>query len=107
MRRSWTILFVLLSLVGSVWSQVTPETTSLEFGQSIEKEIKPQEKHSYKVHLKAGQFAKLEVTEKGCDIVLLIVNAEGKNLIEIGNRAEGTGIEATSFAVETTGDYEL
>jgi CHAT domain-containing protein/Tfp pilus assembly protein PilF len=107
MKRIALISLILLSLAVSVSSQTVPEMPVMEFGQTIEKELKPQERHSYKVRLKAGQFAKIEVTQKGCDVVLMVVAPENKNLVEIRNSVEGEGIEATSIAVDKTDDYEL
>ncbi len=107
MRRITIISFILLSFVFSVWSQTTKEIIPFAFGQTVEKELPAQAKHFYKVHLEAGQFAKFEATQKGSDVVFMLVASDGTNLIEIKNEVEGDGVEVTSVGIEKTDDYEL
>ncbi len=107
MKKPPVILFVLLSLALSIWSQSERESIPLAFGQTIEKEIAAQGKHFYKIRLEAGQFAKFEATQKNCDVVFMLVASDGTNLIEIKNEAEGDGTETTSVGIEKTDDYEL
>ncbi len=105
----WIVFFsfILLNLAVSVGAQTVAEMSPLEFGQTVEKEINPQARHLYKVRLEAGQFAKFEVTQKGGDVVLMVVAPENKNLVEIKNLVEGEGVEVASIAVDKTDDYEF
>lgn len=107
MKRTAAILFILLSLAVSVCPQTTSEIFPLKFGETVERELAPQTRHSYKVRLEAGQFAKFEAAQKGCDVVFMLVASDGSNLLEIKNEVEGEGVEITSVGIEKTDDYEL
>ncbi len=96
-----------MSLTVLTGAQTTPEIFPLEVGQTVEKELAAQARHSYKVHLESGQFAKFEAAQKGCDVVFMLIAADGSNLLEIKNEVEGEGTEITSVGIEQTGDYEL
>lgn len=115
MLKKWTaMVFIVLAIALFVKAQDHPikadtsESPALILGQTVEKEISPMQKHIYKFHLEAGQFAKFEVAQKGADVVLTVATSDNKNLVELKNPVEGLeGIEEISIAVETKGDYEL
>lgn len=115
--KNYAHFLVVFGLVGlfsgfSVFAQVKPstlpsETISLEFANTIEREMTSGQKHIYKIKLNAGQFAKFEADQRGCDVVFSFISPEGINLLEFKNETEGDGIEVAKVAVETSGEYEL
>jgi CHAT domain-containing protein len=107
MIRIAIVVSVLVMSSIPVLTQPAAEIMPLRFGETVEREIMPQERHIYRVRLEAGQFAKFDVLQKGCDAVLMIVASDNKNLVEIRNTVEGEGVESTSIAVEAAGEYEL
>jgi len=104
-------LFFLLPCFGQIPAQKTNqtdnETKPLESGQTIERELAPQQRHVYKVKLEAGQFARIEAEQRGCDIVFSVLSPEGQSLLVFENNAEGNGTETAAIAAETAGDYEV
>ena len=79
----------------------------LEFGQIVEREMPPRQKHLYKIKLEAGQFVRVEAEQRGCDVIFSFLSPEGKSLLVFENNAEGGGNEKASVAAETSGEYEL
>jgi CHAT domain-containing protein/Tfp pilus assembly protein PilF len=79
----------------------------LEIGQSIEREMPPQQRHTYKIKLEAGQFARIEARQRGCDVVFSVLSPEGRSLLVFENNAEGDGTETAAVAAETSGEYEI
>lgn len=107
MRQISLLLFIVFGFVISVWSQTASEMIPLSFGETIEKELTPQKHHSYKIRLEAGQYAKFEATQKGCDVVFMLVASDGTNLIDIRNDVQNEGVETTWVGISKTDDYEL
>lgn len=83
------------------------EITPLAFGQSIERAIAPQQKHRYQIRLEAGQFVKIEVAEKICDVVMSLRSPDGINLLEFAQVVPADGVKSVQAAVSETGNYEL
>ncbi|HSE37585.1 MAG TPA: tetratricopeptide repeat protein [Blastocatellia bacterium] len=76
--------------------------------QPIAREMKGGEEHSYQVKLSAGQHARVVVDQKGIDVVLVLLGADGKPLLEVDNNLSGTrGMEVVSLLAEVSGDYRL
>lgn len=82
------------------------EIPTLELEQTAKREMAPMQKHSYKIRLNAGQFARIEVEQLGIDVVFSCISPEGHNVLEFKNASE-TGVETTPIAAETSGDYTL
>ena len=81
--------------------------TPLEFGQSIEREISVGSKHFYSIKLEAGQMARIEAEQQGCDVVFSMLTPEGFNLLEFKNVDPIGGLETENVAVACGGEYEF
>jgi CHAT domain-containing protein/tetratricopeptide (TPR) repeat protein len=104
----WTlrcaVVFLLLS--GMVISAKAQQ--QIVVGQPIAREMKGGEEHQYRVSLSAGQYARVVVDQKGIDVVLTLLGADGKPLLEVDNNLSGTrGMEVVSLLAEVSGDYQL
>lgn len=78
----------------------------LAVGETIAREMQGGEQHSYQVTLSAGQYARVVVDQKGIDVVLALLGADGKPLLEADNNLSGTrGLEVVSLLAEVSGAY--
>lgn len=77
-------------------------------GQPVAREMRGGEQHTYQVKLSAGQHARVVVEQKGIDVVLALLGADGKPLLEVDNNLSGTrGTEVISLVAEVSGSYVL
>lgn len=83
------------------------EIQPLAFGEIINAEISPMQKHRFQVKLEANQFVKFEVAEKNCDVVISFRSPDGVNLLEFKNIEPVNGAKTVEAAVSESGDYEL
>jgi CHAT domain-containing protein/tetratricopeptide (TPR) repeat protein len=75
-------------------------------GQPIAREIRGGEQHTFQVRLSAGQHVRIVLDQKGIDVVLALLGAEGKLLFEVDNNLSGTrGMELVSLVAEVGGAY--
>ena len=96
----------LLSGASSTWSQ--EQTVPLAVGQPVAREMRGGEEHKYQLTLKAGQYARVVVDQKGIDVVLALLGVDGKPLLEVDNNLSGTrGMEVVSLVAEVDGAYQF
>ncbi|HEV2704769.1 MAG TPA: CHAT domain-containing protein, partial [Pyrinomonadaceae bacterium] len=95
--RARILLLVLLSLfTGTTHAQVQP----------LEREIGGGDIHSYRLTLSEGQFVTTLFDQRGIDILVLLLDAQGRELQRVDNPATGSwGTEALFFEVATSGHY--
>jgi CHAT domain-containing protein/Tfp pilus assembly protein PilF len=80
----------------------------LTIGQPVAREMRGGEQHTYEVRLSAGQHARVVVDQKGIDVVLALLGADGKPLLEVDNNLSGTrGREELSLVAEVSSTYRL
>ena len=87
MKKIHTALLI-LTLAIPVYSQTQTTTTPLEPGKSIEQTINGGEKHYYTVTLAQGLYGLVEAEQKGMNLAITIVGADGQKL----RVADQTGI---------------
>ncbi|HEY6805285.1 MAG TPA: CHAT domain-containing protein [Pyrinomonadaceae bacterium] len=81
-------------------------TYTLVVGPPLVREMKGGEQHTYQVSLSAGQYMRFVVDQKGIDVVVALLGADGKPLLEVDNNLSGTrGMEAVSLVAEVSGTY--
>lgn len=83
------------------------EITNIEFGQTIEREMVGGQTHSYKLKLNAGDFVKISVEQRNCDVILVLRNAQQTNIFEYKDDNFRNGLDEQTAAAEVSGDYEL
>jgi CHAT domain-containing protein/Tfp pilus assembly protein PilF len=79
-------------------------TTELKLGQAIERELKGGEMHAYRMTLTPGQYTKVVVDQKGIDVVLNLLDSEGRKLTEVDNPGRS---EAAFTVAEIAGEFRL
>ncbi len=105
-----------LQIWGIVWLAIgsvllnaqTPETAvQLEPGKLQERELAVGQSHNYKIHLQAGQCARIEVEQRGINVLLNVFAPDGKYLFWHDLEIETTGTDRAIIVADVTGDYRL
>jgi CHAT domain-containing protein/Tfp pilus assembly protein PilF len=104
--RRCAVVALLLLVNGAVNSAESQEP--IVVGQPVTREMRGGEQHTYQVSLSAGQYARVVVEQKGIDVVLSLLGADGKPLLEVDNNLSGTrGMEIVSLVAEVSSTYVL
>ncbi len=109
-RRILFLLLLSLSWVPAerfTFGQTQQSSTELRRRQSIEREMKGGETHSYVVKMRQGDFMYVEVDQRGIDVVVSLFAPDGKKLVEMNNRDVDYEQGPLSFKAPTDGDYQL
>lgn len=83
------------------------EAQYLKPGQTVERELKGAEKHSYGLRLAQGQYAKVVVEQKGIDVAVRLVGPDGQKMLEVDSPNGTQGPETGSVVAEKDGEYRL
>src|SRR5258706_4977544 len=81
------------------------ETTILELGKTIDREISGAQRHRYQLRLNEEQCADLVIEQHGIDIATQLFSADGKLITEFDNESRNQGTEKIEFVAAATGDY--
>ncbi len=108
-RKVFFSLFLLIILTLSQINsgQNTPEITTLETGKKIEREIAGKQKHSYQIILAEGQFASLEVEQRGIDVVVRAFAPDAKIIYEADFDINPNGREKIEMVALQSGVYRI
>ncbi|MBI4752604.1 MAG: tetratricopeptide repeat protein, partial [Acidobacteria bacterium] len=94
--------------IGVSVAQTAQLSENLEPGKPVGRELKGGEKHTYPILLKANDFLKLVITQKGIDVVARLVGPDGKVGKEVNTPYWGNqGEELLSSIIENEGNYLL
>ncbi len=91
----------------AVGGQTAENLTPLEMGKAVARDLKGGERHPYQITLNQGQFASLQVEQRGLDVAVQLLGADGKALIEFDSEARLEGKESIGLVAEVTGNYQL
>ncbi len=109
---SFLLIFILLFTTGltipAFPSQTAPlDVRALERGKPLERELKGGESHAYRVTLDSGQFVRVEVDQRGIDVVIRFSGPDGKKLTEVDFSPSTRGTDPACWIAETAGDYRI
>ena len=96
----------IVSLTSSLSSEAK-QVQVLEAGKPIERELRGGEVHSYEVAVKAGEYLRLVVEQRGIDVVVTLFGADGKQLMEVHTPNKTQGEESISAIAEESERYRL
>ncbi|HXG65739.1 MAG TPA: CHAT domain-containing protein [Blastocatellia bacterium] len=86
---------------------VQEEVRPLDPGQPVEREMAGGAAHAYRLDLTAGQFLHVVAEQRGIDVILTLLDPNGKKLEE-ANRARGPqGAEEVVLVTQAAGSYRL
>jgi len=111
----FSILIALCCLFGSfgdlgVYAQNTnpdPEISNLELGKPLGRPIAGGQTRSFQLELSAAQYAKIDIEQKGIDVAVRLIGADGKLLLEIDDDPKTTGVESVEVAVREGTKFTL
>ena len=106
-RNFFLFLLLYIFLPQSGFTQNPPEITLLEIDKPIEREIKGGEKHFFQISFTENQYAKIIVKQRGVDIVVRRIDANGKISVEYDFDPRNTGEEPVEMTAESAGEYQL
>ena len=79
----------------------------LRLAEALEREIAPEEVHTYLVAAEEGQFLHAVVDQKGVDVVASLFDPAGERLVLMDRPNGSEGREPLMALVEVSGDYEV
>ena len=80
--------------------------TPLQPGRTVEREINAREVHRFRIALDSGSLVRVALTQRGIDLVVLIVGPDGAELAEVDSSAGGPEQEALALA-RRGGDHRI
>jgi len=101
------IIFTFLLTISLTTQVKENEVRTLTPEETIERELKIGESHSYKVTLKTGQFLHLTIEQRGIDVIVRLFGPDGTKLAEMNNRHIAYGVEPLSAEAKVDGDYRI
>ncbi len=85
----------------------TPEITTLELAKPIEREIAGGQKQFFQIKLADAQYAKATVEQRGVDVVVRLLDANNKSVVDFDADPRIKGEEVVELAVKSAGNYRL
>ena len=104
-RLYFSSLILLISVCTTVAAQDT--ATILEQGKLISRELTAAGNHLYQVKLSSGQLLKLVVTQNGVDVVVVVFDPSGKQILEEDSPSGIQGQEKVMFQAQADGAYRI
>jgi CHAT domain-containing protein/Tfp pilus assembly protein PilF len=80
---------------------------TLEAGKPVERQLAGGQKHSYQIALAAGQYASLLVEQRGIDVIVRALGADGKFIGEWDSEIRLKGRETAGLVSESAGSFRL
>ena len=88
-------------------SQQLNDPLTLERDVPIERELSGSQAHTYRIALSAGQYALVQVEQRGIDVVLTGKGPDGTAFASVTLRYGNEGVEPLMIVAETAGEYIL
>lgn len=86
---------------------VSPPVIELSAGSTIEHRPVGGELQTFRLRLKEGEFADIEVEQKGVDVGVALVGPRGEQLLSIDGPNESLGVEPVAVVATAEGDHWL
>lgn len=102
----YCLLPLVLCLSLTAFAQTKDETRPLVPGQPFEREIAGGESHAYQITVRAGQFVRVVIEQKGINVALALIGPDGKQLVEV-DQTGASGMESLSHEAMVSGDYRM
>lgn len=81
--------------------------THLELNKLIEQKISGGQKHIYKITLAEREYVGILVEQIGVDLIIRVLDADGKQLYQFDERLIASGTERVGFAALANADFTL
>lgn len=86
---------------------IQQDSTAIEPGSNIERELKGGEAKGFGLQLAAGQFLRVVINQKGIDVTVTLFGPDGKQLAYVDNPNGKWGAEPVVTVAEISGEYRL
>ena len=90
-----------------IWRTTEDLPRQLLLRQTIEREFKSGETHSYLISLRKDEFMHAEVEQQGIDLAISLFAPDGRKLTEMNNRHTDYGQEPLSVIATAPGSYRV
>jgi tetratricopeptide (TPR) repeat protein len=101
------VLSLLVGITSTTLAQTPAEVTPLEEGKPLLRDLAVGQAHNYQIKLQAGQCARIEVEQRGINVLLNVFAPDGKYLFWLDKEWSTTGLERALIVAEVAGDYRL
>jgi CHAT domain-containing protein/Tfp pilus assembly protein PilF len=88
-------------------ASVAQESISLEPGKLVERELSGGQSHFYKITMTSGQYLRIEVSQRGIDVLVALFTPDGKKLGEVDGERTTVGSETIPAIAEPAGAYRI
>src|SRR5262249_15522543 len=106
-RRFYALLIFCLCGGFAGAARQTQDPQSLSTDAPVERELPAGQTHIYRIALSAGQFALVEVEQRGADVSLAASGPDGKEFASVNLRSSGEGMERLAIIADAAGEYIL
>ena len=107
MRRFSLLFFVPILFLSPIRSAAQAQSTALQTGSSIEKDLRVGQTHSYTINLEREQFLQLAIDPADLDIVVRVFLPNGKLLREVSDLNQGEDVAYVELVSEFSGAYRF
>jgi CHAT domain-containing protein len=101
------VLSLLVGITSTTLAQTPAEVTPLEEGKPLLRDLAVGQAHNYQIKLQAGQCARIEVEQRGINVLLNVFAPDGKYLFWLDKEWNITGTERAIIVAEVAGNYRL
>ena len=106
-RRAITLWVIGLCCVFAKAAGQTLDAQKLAPGAPVERDLSGGQPHDYRIALEAGQGIRIEVEQRGVDVVLALSGPDGKEILKENEWEEVRGTELIVWAAQEGGVYKL
>jgi erythromycin esterase len=103
----WALIFVGTGNIATAQQPSGGQIRDLELGKPIERELAPADTHSYRITLKAGEFLRGVVDQRGIDVVVAVYSPIGEKILNIDSPNWRQGPEPFNLEAKTSGSYRI
>lgn len=96
---------VLIAQTPSLAQNEAPQR--LELNRSFERDLKPEETHTYHIELAAGQYLRATVDQRGIDVAVRVFSPDQTKLAEVDSPNGNQGPEPIVIVAKAAGTYRL
>ncbi|MBA2525376.1 MAG: CHAT domain-containing protein [Pyrinomonadaceae bacterium] len=86
---------------------IQQDSTLIELGTNIARELKGGEAHTFRLNLISGQFVRVVVNQKGIDVAVTLFGPDGKQIAYVDNPNGKWGAEPAIAIAEISAEHRL
>src|SRR5215510_8373103 len=101
------VVFAPMALMQSPGANASQDASRLESGRTTERMIGGGELHRYQITLKPGLYLRVEIAQRGIDVIVTALDPAGRRVTRIDRPNGAFGPEDVSVIAEAAGDYTI